>query len=72
MIAKKVDAADDLVALDDGIFDAGKLRIDDVKVGAANAARAYFDPNFAIAGHRMSALLHLQGHSRRQQHHRMH
>jgi hypothetical protein len=34
--ADAVDAADDFMAGNDGIFDAGKLGVDDVKVGPAN------------------------------------
>ena len=56
---EQVDAADDLVARDHGIFDVRKLGIDDVKVGAAYAASAYLDANLPVAGKRVRALLHL-------------
>ena len=46
----EVDAADDFMAGNDGIFDAGKLGVDDVKVGPANPAGAHLDANFAVAG----------------------
>jgi hypothetical protein len=64
MAADKVDAADDFVARNDGVFDGGKLRIDDMKIGPANPARAYLYANFSIAGVRVRALLHLERHSR--------
>jgi hypothetical protein len=48
--ADEVDAADDFMARNDRIFDAGKLRIDDMKVGPANATRADFYANFSVAG----------------------
>ena len=50
----------------------GKFGIDDVEVGPANAAGAYLDANFSIAGDRVCALLQLQRHSRRRQYHRTH
>ena len=58
--ADEVDAADDFMAGNDGIFDAGKLGIDDMKVGPADAAGAHLDANFSVAGEGIGALLHLQ------------
>src|ERR1700730_3964700 len=70
--ADKVDAADDLVARNNRIFDDGKLGIDDVKVGPANSACAYFDANLSIAGGRVGALLDPERRSRGRKHHRTH
>ena len=50
--ADEVDAADDFMAGNDRIFDAGKLGIDDMKVGPANPACAHLDANFPVAGKR--------------------
>ena len=69
---EQVDAADDLVAGDHGIFDVRQLGIDDVKVGPAYAASAYLDANLPVAGNGIRALLHLQWRARRRQHHRTH
>jgi hypothetical protein len=60
MAADEVDAADDFMARNNRIFDAGKLSIDDVKVGPANATRAHFDAYLPIAGDRVRALLYPQ------------
>src|ERR1700688_4170129 len=70
--ADEVDAADDFVARNDGIFDAGKLPIDDMKVGPANPARTHRDANFSVAGDGIGALPHLKSHPRSRQHHRAH
>lgn len=70
--ADEVDAADDFVAGNDGIFDAGKLAVDDMKVGPANPAGAHRNANFCVAGDRIGALLHVQSHPRSRQHHRTH
>src|SRR3977135_1756457 len=70
--ADEVDAADDFVARNDGIFDAGKLRIDHMKIGPANATRAHLDTNFSVAGHGVRALYHLERYARGRQHHRTH
>src|SRR5260370_35005760 len=56
----EVDAADDFVPGNDRIFDAGKLGIDDVKIGPADPARAYLDANFTVAGEGGLPLLQLQ------------
>jgi hypothetical protein len=56
----------------DGIFDAGKLRIDDMKVGTADPARAHLDANFAVAGAGIAAVLHLERRARSSQYHRTH
>ncbi len=47
--ADEVDAADDLMAGNDRIFDIGKFGIDDMKIGPAHAARAHLDANFPVA-----------------------
>ncbi len=70
--ADEIDAADDFVAGNNRTFDAGKLRVDDVKVGPANPARAYLDANFSVAGVRVCPLLHLERRPRGRQHHRTH
>ena len=57
VVADEVDAADDFMSGNDRIFDVGKLRIDDMKVGPADPARAHLDANFAVAGDRVRALL---------------
>ena len=64
--------ADDFMAWNDRIFDAGKLGIHDMKVGATNPARAHFDANFSITGGRIGTLLHLQRRPRSRQHHCTH
>jgi hypothetical protein len=72
IVADKVDTADDLMARNNRIFDAGKLGIDDVKVGPANPACAYSDANLSIAGGRVRALLDPERGSRGRQHHCTH
>ena len=42
----RVDPADDFVAGDDRNLRVGQLAVDDMQVGAANAASGHFDPNF--------------------------
>src|ERR1700687_1817931 len=69
---EKVDAADDFVAGNYRIFDAGQFGIDDVKFGPAHAACAYFDANLSFAGKGGGALLHAQRRARCRQNHRMH
>jgi hypothetical protein len=54
---EKVDAADDFVAGNYRIFDAGQLGVDDVKVGPAYAASAHLDANLSVAGKGIGALL---------------
>jgi hypothetical protein len=70
--ADEIDAADDFMPRNNRIFDAGKLRIDHMKVGPANPTRAHLDANFSVAGAGVRAFLHLERRSRRRQHHRMH
>ncbi|OIQ69127.1 hypothetical protein GALL_492730 [mine drainage metagenome] len=62
---EKVDAANDFVTGDHGIFDVWQFGIDDVKVGPAHAACAYLDANLSFAGKGIRALLHLQRRARR-------
>ncbi len=70
--ADEVDAADDFMAGNDRIFYAGKLGVDDVKVGPANPAGAHGDANFVIARERVRARQHLEQRPRSRQHHRTH
>jgi hypothetical protein len=70
--ADAVDAADNLMARHDRIFDIRKLRIDDMEVGSADPARAHLDPNLSFARLGIDPLLHLEGRPRRRQHHRTH
>jgi hypothetical protein len=70
--ADKVDAADDFVARNDRIFDAGKLRVDHVEIGSANPARTHLDANLPLTGDRVRALFHLERRPRGGQHHRTH
>src|SRR5260221_14635328 len=70
--ADAIDAADNLMARHDRIFDIRKLRIDDMEVGSANPARTHLDPNLSFAWLGVDALLHLERHPRRRQHHRKH
>jgi hypothetical protein len=70
--ADEVDAADDFMARNDRIFDAGKLGIDDMKVGPANPTRAYLDANFSLAGAGVCPFLHLERRLRGRKHHRAH
>ena len=72
LAADEVDAADDFVAKNDGIFDAGKLRIHDMKVGPAHATRAYLDANLPLTRNRVHTYLHLKRHTRDRKHHRTH
>jgi hypothetical protein len=58
--ADEIDAADDFMAGNDGVFDARKLGVDDMKVGPANPAGANGDANLAVARERVRALLHLE------------
>src|ERR1700732_2832941 len=48
--AEQFDTADDFVAGNYRIFDAGQLGVDDVKVGPAYAASAHLDANLSVAG----------------------
>src|SRR5438034_7815623 len=70
--ADKLDAADDFMAGNNRIFDAGELRVDDMKIGPANPTRAHLDANFSVAGARVYPLLHLEARPRGRQHHRTH
>ena len=47
--ADEVDAADDFMAGNDWISDAGKFGVDDMKVGPADPTRAHLDANFSVA-----------------------
>src|SRR6266404_8723687 len=60
------------MARNNRIFDAGKLRVDHMKVGPANPARAHHDANFSLARVRVCPLLHLERRPRGRQHHRTH
>src|SRR5258705_12011450 len=70
--ADTIDAADNLMARHDRIFDIRKLRIHDMEVGSANPARTHLDPNLSLAWLGVRALLHLERRPRRRQHHRTH
>jgi hypothetical protein len=72
MAADEVNMAYDFMAWNDGIFDAGKLRIDDMKVGPANPACAHLDADLSVAGVGVRALLHLERLTGGRQHHRAH
>jgi hypothetical protein len=72
MAADEVDTAYDFMAWNDRISDAGKLRIDDMKVGPANPARAHPDADLSVAGAGVWALLHLERLTGSRQHHRTH
>ena len=66
----EVDAADNLMTGNDRVFDVGKFRIDDVKVGSADSARAYLDANFVAAWKRVITLLKPKKRSTRGEDHR--
>jgi hypothetical protein len=68
--ADEIDATDDFMAWDDRVFDARQFRIDDVKVGSANPARAYPDANFFGAWKRIITLLKPEKRARRGEGHR--
>jgi hypothetical protein len=70
--ADEVNAADDLMAGDDRIWDAGQFRVDDVEIGSAHAAGADLDANLSFAGDGIRTLLHLQRRPLGRQHHRAH
>ena len=70
--ADEIDAADDFMAWNDRILDTWKLRIDDMKVGPANAAGAHADANLSVAGHGVCAFLHLERRPGGRKHHRTH
>src|ERR1700748_1645525 len=67
--ADEVDAADDFMPRDDWIFDSGKLRIENMKVGPADSTRTHLDTDLPEAGNGISALLQLEGSPRGRQHH---
>jgi hypothetical protein len=54
----------------DRVLDARQFRIDDVKVGSADSARAYLGANFVAARQRVITLLKPQERSRRGEDHR--
>ena len=62
--ADEVDATDDFMTGNNRIFDAGKLRVDDMKVGPANPTRAHLDANLPVAGVRVCPLLQLEARPR--------
>jgi hypothetical protein len=70
--AQQVDAANDFMARDDRIADAGKFRIDDMEVGAANPTRVDFDADLPVARDWIVALLHLEECGWSREHHRAH
>jgi hypothetical protein len=47
--AYEIDAADDLMAGNNGVFDIRKFPVDDMEVGPADPARADFDADLAVA-----------------------
>jgi hypothetical protein len=59
--AHEVDAADDLMPGNDWISDAGKLRIENMKIGPTDSTRTHLDTNLPAAGNGISALLELEG-----------
>jgi hypothetical protein len=67
----EVDTANDFVAWDDRVFDARQFRINDVKVGSADPARAYLDANFFGAWKRIITLLKPEKRARRGEGHRL-
>jgi hypothetical protein len=72
MAADEVDTAYDFMAWNNRIFDAGKLRIDDMKVGPANPARVHLDADLSLVGAGVRALLHLERLTGGRQQHRAH
>ena len=70
--SERLDAADNFVAGDDGVFDIRQLAIDDVKVSPANAASAHAHADLSATRKRVGALMQLQGRTRRRQNHRVH
>jgi hypothetical protein len=72
MAADEVDTAYDFMAWNNRIFDAGKLRIHDMKVGPANPAGAHPDADLSVAGAGVRTLLHLERLTGGRQHHRTH
>jgi hypothetical protein len=72
MAPDEVDTAYDFMAWNDRIPDARKLRIDDMKVGPANPARAHLDADLSVVGAGVRALLHLERRAGGRQHHRTH
>ena len=67
-----LDAADNFVAGDHGVFDVRQFAIDDVQVGPANAAGAHTHADLSVIRKRIGALLRLQRRTRRRQNHRVH
>jgi hypothetical protein len=55
--ANAIDAADDLMAGNNGISDIRKFPVDDMEVGPADPARADGDADFAVAWLRIGPLL---------------
>jgi hypothetical protein len=72
MAADEVDTAYDFMAWNNRIFDAGKLGVDDMKVGPANPACVHLDADFSLGGDGVRALLHLERLTGGRQHHRTH
>ena len=54
----RLDAPDDFVAWNDRKLRLGQFAVDDMEIGAANAARLDLEPHFADAGRRDRPLLH--------------
>jgi hypothetical protein len=71
-VTDEIDTSHDLVTRDDRVSDVGKLGVDDMQVGAADATRAHFHANFTVNRFGVDPLLELERRPRRPQHHRMH
>ena len=67
-----IDAADDFMARHDREFGIWQFAVDDVKVGAANAASGDPNPHLAVAGQRIGPLHELERFAQPFQHHRLH
>ena len=70
--AQRVDPADDFVAGNDRIGDVGQFAVDDMQIGAAHAAGAHLDADFARPGDGIGPFLRPQRRAARGKHHRMH
>ena len=70
--ADRIDPADDLVARDDRHLRVGQFAIDDMQIGAADAAGGHLHANFARSGLRVGKLRPFERSLEFLQHHRMH
>ena len=68
----RLDYPDDLVSGNHRRPSGLELALDDVKIGAADAAGAHLHPDLAVGGKRIFPLLQLEACPRGQQHHRTH